>query len=352
MQSLKSQGFKLRQNTSKLSWLLLIVGLLLIAACAAPPAAAPSAASSPAASGSTETAPAAESSSEKIELRIGYQRGGEWTLLKARGTLEEKFGPDVNITWTLFTSGPPLLEAINAGAIDIGPTGETPPIFAQAAGTPLLYLAYRQGTGAGSGFLVPADSSVQTLQDLVGKKVAFTKASSAHLLLIKALEKEGLTYSDIEPVFLQPPEARAALQGGSVDAWVVWNPFLEAAVQELGARVVVDGANVAPTKGYILGRTEFVQQHEDVVRGVIDEVINAQQWAKDNTEEYAELLEKETEIEASVWLASFNRELPEYHFIDEEAVTHQQGVADIFYNLELIPEPLVIAESVWYGGEE
>lgn len=328
-----------------LQWLLLLLVSLLLAACAAPPAAAPSA------NANSDTEVAAASTGEKIELRIGYQRGGEWTLVKATGALEKRLGPDVTVTWTLFTSGPPLLEAMNAGAIDIGSTGETPPIFAQAAGTPLLYLAYRQGSGAGSGFLVPADSPVQSLQDLRGKKIAFAKASSSHLLLIKALEKEGLTYEDIEPIFLQPAEARAALEGGSVDAWVVWNPFFEAAVQELGARIVVDGANVAPTKGYVLGRDEFVLQHEEIARVVIEELINAQRWAKDNTEEYASILEKETEIPASVWLAAFNREAPEYRFIDEEAVAHQQGVADIFYNLELIPEPLVIADTVWYGDD-
>ena len=330
-------------------WLLLILTLLIIAGCAAPAASTP-AASENAAPAASEAA--AESTGEKIELRIGYQRGGEWTLVKANGTREKKFGPNVNVTWTLFTSGPPLLEALNAGAIDIGATGETPPIFAQAAGTPLLYLAYRQSSGAGSGFLVPADSPVQSLQDLVGKKIAFAKASSAHLLLIKALEKEGLTYEQIEPVFLQPPEARAALQGGSVDAWVVWNPFLEAAVQELGARVVVDGADVASTKGYILGRDGFVQDHEEVVRGVIEEIIAAQQWSKGNTEEYAAILEKETEIAADVWIAAFNRETPEYSYLDEAAVADQQAVADIFYKLELIPEPLVILDAVWYGNED
>jgi sulfonate transport system substrate-binding protein len=342
-------------------WLLLLLTLLVITACASPAASAPSASSGAAATSSeattvaeeaTDSEGAAETSGEKIELRIGYQRGGAWTLVKANGTLEERLGPDVTVTWTLFTSGPPLLEAMNAGAIDIGSTGETPPIFAQAAGTPLLYIAYQEGSGAGSGVLVTGDSSVQSLQDLRGKKIAFAKASSSHLLLIKALEKEGLTYSDIEPVFLQPPEARAALEGGSVDAWVVWNPFLEAAIQELGAKIVVDGANVAPTKGYVLGRDEFVLQHPEIARVVVEEVAAAQRWAKDNLEEYAAILEKETGIAAAVWIGAFNREAPEYGFIDDAVITHQQGVADIFYSLELIPEPLNIVDSVWYGDED
>jgi sulfonate transport system substrate-binding protein len=343
---MKTQLTRLRQ-VSKLrhSWMLMVCALLLLAGCAAP-AMATSAGNSGAAA-----APAANKGA-KVEVRIGYQRGGEWTLLKANGALEKKFGPDVTVTWTLFTSGPPLLEAMNAGAIDIGSTGETPPIFAQAAGTPLRYVAYRQSSGSGSGFLVSADSPAQNLHDLVGKKVAFTKASAAHLLLIKALEKEGLSYNDIDPIFLQPAEARAALEGGSIDAWVVWNPFYEAAQQELGVRVVVDGSDVAPTIGYVLGRDEFVAQHEEIVRGVVEELVAAQAWAKANTNEYAAILEKETEIQASVWLAAFNKDAPEYSFMDDEAIAHQQEVADIFYHLELIPEPLVITDSVWFGDQD
>src|SRR5262245_59584670 len=107
--------------------LLLMLLLTLIAACT-PAAAAPV--------GQPATTNAAAT---KSEIRIGYQRGGAWTVLKAQGTLEKRFGPDVTVTWTLFPAGPPLLEAMNAGAIDIGSTGETPPIFAQAAGTPLVY---------------------------------------------------------------------------------------------------------------------------------------------------------------------------------------------------------------------
>jgi sulfonate transport system substrate-binding protein len=294
---------------------------------------------------------AAAAPAEKIEVRIGYQRGGAWTVLKAQGTLEERFGPDVTVTWTLFAAGPQLLEAMNAGGIDIGPTGETPPIFAQAAGTPLVYVATQTGNGSGSGILVPAESPIQAAQDLKGKKVVFQKASSSHLLLIKALEQQGLRYEEIEPVFLAPPEARAAFQNGSVDAWVVWNPFRESAIQELNAREVINGGTVAPTRGYILARDTFVAEHPTVITQIVEELQAVQLWSKENVEKYAAILEKETEIPASVWVASFDRETPEYSLMDAEAVAYQQGVADIFFSLELIPEPLTIEKAVWFGAE-
>jgi sulfonate transport system substrate-binding protein len=288
-----------------------------------------------------------------VEIHVGYQRGGaEWNVLKAQGALEKRFGPNVKVTWTLFTAGPPLLEALNAGAIDIGATGETPPIFAQAAGTPLVYVAYQQGNGAGSGILVAENSPVKTLKDLAGKKIAFTKASSANLLLIKALQKEGLTYADIQPELLQPPDARAALEGGSVDAWVIWDPYYTAAQQEINARIVVDGSDVSPTRGYIEARSDFLQQHPDLVRGTVEELIAAQAWARANQDEYGALLEKETQIPASVWKASLNASDSDYHYLDDTTVKAQQEVADIFYNLKLIPEKLDIAKVVWRGDAD
>lgn len=291
-------------------------------------------------------------SSNPVEIRIGYQRGGEyWNLLKAQGTLEKRFGPNVKVTWALFPAGPPLLEALNAGAIDIGSVGETPPIFAQAAGAPLLYVAQQAGSGAGSAIIVPENSPLQSVTELKGKKVAFTKASSAHLLTIRALEKNGLQYSDIEPALLAPPDARAAFQGGSVDAWTIWNPFLEAAIQELNARILIDGADVSPTKGYVIAAHSFVEQQQDKVLAIIEELRAAQAWSVEHTEEFAALLEKETEIPAAVWIGAFDRELPELLFIDEETVAYQQKVADVFLELELIPEKLDIASVTWYGDK-
>jgi len=301
--------------------------------------------------GSTSTAGVA-GSGQAIELRVGYQRGGVWTLLKAKQTLEQRFGDRVKVSWILFPAGPQLLEAMNAGSIDIGSTGETPPIFAQAAGTPLRYVASISGSGAGQAIIVPKDSPIQQVSDLKGKKVAFNKASSAHLMLVKALEKFGQSYGDIEPVFLAPPEARAAFQGGSVDAWVVWNPFLEAAKQELGARELINGLDVARTKGYILAANTFVEQHPDILHSTIEETQKANQWAYENRDAYAETLQKETGIKAEIWKASFTSEFVNYTFIDKEAIDYQQGVATIFYDLKLIPKSLDIRAATWIPEQE
>lgn len=291
----------------------------------------------------------ARAAAEPKELRIGYQRNGVWPLIKAIGILEKKF-PNVKVSWAVFPAGPQLLEALNAGAIDIGSTGDTPPIFAQAAGTPLVYVAQIAGSGAGSAVLVPENSPLKSVADLKGKKVAFQKASSAHLLTVRSLEKFGLAYKDITPVFLAPSEARAAFQSGSIDAWVIWDPFRAAAIKELNARALVEGQDVSRLRSYIEGSKQFVTDYPDTVRSIIEEVKTWQAWIYDNKDEYSEILAKETGLSVDVIKFSLTTERQEYLWIDDAAIASQQKVADIFFSLGLIPEKLNIKDVVWIGG--
>lgn len=287
---------------------------------------------------------------EPKELRIGYQRGGVWVLLKAKGILEKKF-PNVKVSWALFPAGPQLLEALNAGAIDIGATGDTPPIFAQAAGTPLVYVAQIAGSGAGSAVLVPENSPLKTVNDLKGKKVAFQKASSSHLLIVRSLEKFGLSYKDVTPIFLAPSEARAAFQSGTIDAWVIWDPFRAAAIKELNARALVEGQDVSKLRSFIEGSRSFVNDYPDTVRSIVDEVRTWQAWIYQNQDEYAEIQAKETGLSVDVIKFSLNSERQEYLWLDDAGIEYQQKVADIFFNLGLIPEKLDIKQVIWIGGK-
>src|SRR6195952_340518 len=190
---------------------------------------------------------------EKV-IRIGFQKYGKLVLLKSKGTLEDKLkSVGYRVVWTEFPSGPPLLEALNVGAIDCGNTGEAPPIFAQAAGAPIQYVAYEPPAPKGEAILVPKDSKLNSVADLKGKKVALNKGSNVHYLLVKALEKAGIKYSEIETVFLAPADARAAFERGSVDAWVIWDPFQAAAEAATGARTLADGTGLAPNHQFYLG---------------------------------------------------------------------------------------------------
>src|SRR6185437_7746891 len=161
-----------------------------------------------------------EASAEDKVIRIGYQKYGNVILLKNKGTLEGKLAPlGYKVEWSEFPSGPPLLEALNAGAIDFGHAGEAPPIFAQAASAQFVYVAHEPPAPKGEAILVPKNSPLKSVADLKGKKVELNKGSNVHYLLVKALEKAGVSYSDIHPQFLAPADARAAFESGQVDAW-------------------------------------------------------------------------------------------------------------------------------------
>ena len=163
-------------------------------------------------------------------LRIGYQKYGTLVLLRADGSLDKRLAEKgVDVRWTEFPAGPQLLEGLNVGSVDFGTTGETPPVFAQAAGADLLYVAHEPPAPLSEAILVPKDSPLKTAADLKGKRVAFNKGSNVHYLLVRALEDAGLSINDVTPVYLAPADARAAFERGSVDAWVIWDPFQAAA---------------------------------------------------------------------------------------------------------------------------
>ena len=225
------------------------------------------------------------------ELRIGIQKYGSLVVLKERGLLEQRLGPHGwTVTWTEFPGGPQLLEALNVGAIDFGTTGEAPPIFAQAAGAPLLYVGYEPPAPQGEAILVPKDLPIADVAGLKGKKVAFNKGSNVQYLLVKALEAAGLTYAEIEPVYLPPADARAAFERGAVDAWVIWDPFLAAAQSATGARTLADGTGLVKNHQFYLATQSFAATEPEIVQAIVADIAEIDRWAAGNTTEVAALL--------------------------------------------------------------
>ena len=235
--------------------------------------------------------PAGAQAADQV-IRIGFQKYGNLILLKGKGDLEKKLAPlGYKVVWTEFPSGPPLLEALNVGAIDFGHAGEAPPIFAQAAGAPFIYVAHEPPAPKGEAILVPKNSPIKTVADLKGKKVALNKGSNVHYLLVKALEKAGVKYSEIEPVFLAPADARAAFERGSVDAWVIWDPFQAAAEVATDARTLANGER-SRRQPSVLSRDHARSRTpmRKVIDAVIDAVAEIDRWANDNAHAVAEEL--------------------------------------------------------------
>ncbi len=206
------------------------------------------------------------------EIRIGYQKSGVLVIARQQAILEKHFAAkQIAIKWIEFTSGPPLLEAMSTGSVDFGSVGDTPPIFAQAANANIVYVAGSQITN-GQGILVPANSPIRTIADLKGKRIGFAKGTSAHNVLIATLEKAGLTYEDITPVYLSPPDAGPAFANGSIEAWAIWDPYFAIGEKRQNGRILVNAYEVAKTNSFYLANRDFananVQHTRDVIAGL------------------------------------------------------------------------------------
>ena len=278
-------------------------------------------------------------------VRIGYQKYGKLVLLKGKGSLEEKLRPfGYKVSWTEFPSGPPLLEALNVGAIDFGVAGETPPIFAQAAGAPLVYLAYDPSAPQGEAILVPKDSALKSVAELKGKKVALNKGSNVHYLLVRALEKAGLKYTDIQPVFLAPSDALAAFTRGSVDAWVIWDPYEAAAEASTSARILADGTGIVSNYQFYFTSKNFLAHDAKAVDVVLEALNEADDWTKNNIEAVAEQLSPSVGLPASVLAVSLKRESYGILPISDDVIASQQRIADTFFRLGLLPKTVTVSD--------
>jgi sulfonate transport system substrate-binding protein len=290
--------------------------------------------------------PGASSAPDRV-VTIGYQKYGNLILLKGRGGLESKLAPlGFKVDWREFQSGPPLLEALNAGAIDFGHAGETPPIFAQAAGVPFVYVAYEPPAPKGEAILVPKNSPINTLADLKGKKIALNKGSNVHFLLVQALEKAGVKYSEITAIYLAPADARAAFERGAIDAWVIWDPFQAAAEAATGARTLTDATGLAPNRQFYLAGQKFANANPAAVDAILAGIADIDRWADGKEKTVAEELSAGVGIPAPVLEVALKRQTYGVRALDDAAVADQQRIADTFYALGLVPKQVVISSAV------
>ncbi|MEH2202347.1 sulfonate ABC transporter substrate-binding protein [Nostoc sp.] len=335
---------KFKQQRIRTFSLLFAVGLgltLAVSACS------PSASNNSGTTQTTSPSPVASGTT----IRIGYQKTSTVLYaLKARGELEKAFAASgSSVTWSEFPAGPPLLEALNAGSIDFGYTGESPPIFAQAGGVPLVYVAYDPWSPRAEAILVPKDSPIKSVAELKGKKIAFVKGSNANYLLLKALEKAGVQYSDIQRVTLTPADARAVFERKNVDAWAIWDPYLAAAEAATGARTLADATGLAPNRGYYLAAKSFVDSKPDALKIVLEQVKKVSNWAKNNHSEVAKFLSPALGIDVPVLEIAEKRRDYDVLPLTEEVITKQQEVADTFYKIKLLPKEIKVKEVVWQG---
>jgi sulfonate transport system substrate-binding protein len=281
------------------------------------------------------------------EIRIGYQKNGVLVIARQQATLEKHFASQgIAVKWIEFSSGPPMLEAMNVGSVDYGAVGDSPPVFAQAAGAAIVYAAGQPITN-GQGILVPSSSPIRGIADLKGKRVGFTKGSSAHNIVVQTLEKAGLTYADITPVYLAPPDAGPAFANGSIDAWSIWDPYFAIGETRQSGRILVNASDITKTNSFYIASRDFAKSHGQVLQEIIEVTSSTAKWAESHRDEVAKALSAVTNIPLDIQTVAANRSSFAVGPVTDDIVATQQGVADRFFKLGLIPKPVVVRDAVW-----
>jgi sulfonate transport system substrate-binding protein len=281
----------------------------------------------------------------KVTLRVGDQKAGSQALLQAAGGLA---GVKYRITWSQFTSGPPLLEAANAGAIDLGAVGNTPPIFAAAAGSKIKIVAAGSQNLQAQAVLVPRNSPIRTIADLKGKKVALAKGSSAHALLLGVLKKAGVGFGDIQPEYLQPADALSAFSGGKVDAWSIWDPYTAQAQAQTGARILVWGNGFGTNYNFNVAAAKALKDRAKVaaIRDYLSRLERATLWASNHPDEWARTWSAQIGLPLAVTKVAAHRRITKPVPVDDTMIAGEQPLADAFSDAKLIPGRLKIADFV------
>jgi sulfonate transport system substrate-binding protein len=294
---------------------------------------------------------ALQARAEDRSLRIGYQKYGTLVLEKARGTLEKRLARlGVSVTWTEFLGGPALLEAMGADSIDFGITGDAPPIFAQAAGVPLVYVGVEPASPHGEGILVLDGSPIRNVADLRGKRIALNRGSNVHNLLVQVLAANGMSVNDVTTVFLKPSDARPAFENGSVDAWAIWDPYYAAAQTAIKTRSIADGVAASgkvidENREYFLATRDFNTKNPDIVKALLADLTETETYASKHHAEMVKLLAPAMGMDPAAVKLAIDRLAFGVQPMNDALYASQQSIADTFEKLNLIPVHVDISEA-------
>lgn len=274
---------------------------------------------------------------ESKTLRIGYQPYGTLVLVKGRGQLGNKLSnSNVVVEWIEFKSGIEMSGAFGDRTLDFIVVGEVPPVFMQSANIPLVYIGYEPPSPKSVAIVVAKDSTISTIADLKGKKIAFAKGTNVHFLFFKVLERAGLTEQDLQIVYLPPDQGRKAFENSTIDAWAIWDPFLAAVQQELDAKVLVDGQGLVPGYQFYLARRAYLEQNPLIIEIILDEIRRIDVGIRQNSSVVAKFLAPRIGLSPLALETAINRMNTGVRSMDDESIIAQQNLADLFHQKGLI----------------
>ncbi|GAB6854356.1 aliphatic sulfonate ABC transporter substrate-binding protein [Asaia astilbis] len=275
-------------------------------------------------------------------LLVGDQKGGVRSLLSAAGAAV----PATSINWVLFAGAPMLIQAMTAGAVEVGAIGDAPLVFAQAGGSPIRAVAGLRTDGTTTALVVQRDSAIRSIADLKGKRVATLRAQTGHYLTLAALREAGLPDDAVNFVFIPPTSAKLALQTGAVDAWATWGPYIADAKISDGAREIVNGGKLMSGLSYIVARQDTIAARPDAVAAYLRALSAGYRWMGAHEDLYAATWAGEVGLSVPVAREVVRGMRGSIVPLTPEVVTAQQHVADFMAATRMIPSHLDVQAAM------
>ncbi|KRN98894.1 aliphatic sulfonate ABC transporter substrate-binding protein [Companilactobacillus kimchiensis] len=292
---------------------------------------------------------AGAATSDLKTVTIGYQKGDPFDIAKERGEFVKKMkAKGYKIVWKEFQDGSSLMQAMKSGSIDYARTGDAPPVSALSTGTRLTYIAASSSKAKGSGILVKKSSSISSLKDLKGKKVAYTKGTSSQYMLAAALKKAGLSTSDITWVNMDQSSASVAFSKGKVDAWATWDPYTSQAELTQNAKLLTNGVGITNNRDYILSMQSYAKKNTEVSKYLVKYLEEDMEWANNNHSELITMMSKSLKVSKSVVKKMVERRTYSISAMNSTYVKEEQKIADLFYEENLIENKVTVSDSGEY----
>ena len=280
---------------------------------------------------------------DTVTLRVGDQKGGNRSLLEISGYAKDL---PYKIEWSEFPAAAPILEALNAGALDVGYTGDLSFLTVYAAGAPIKAIGGTRSDARTQAILVRQDSPIKSVGDLKGKRLAGTRGGWGQFLINATLEKAGHKIEEATFAPLGPVDAKIALVAGSIDAWAVWEPYVSYATLKDNARVIANGEGLTPTVTFIVASDSAIATKRAAVQDLVQRLNKARLWSLDHLPEYAKNTAELTRLPEDVLLSAYKAQRTSPIAIDENIVREVQEASDRATRYGILAKKLDVNKAV------
>jgi sulfonate transport system substrate-binding protein len=289
-------------------------------------------------------------SSNLKSVTIGYQAGDEFDIAKSRGKFAEKMEKKgYKVKFKEFQNGAAMMQALATGNVDYARVGDTPPVSALASGTKLTYIAAGGTKEKGSGILVRKNSGINSMADLKGKRVAYTKGTSSQYMVLKALKKAGLSTDDITWVNLDQDAASVAYSKEKVDAWANWDPTVAQVELTENSKLLINGKQSgAVNRSFIVSPSKFAQNHQALSKLLIKYGEQDMKWANTHHTQVIKLMVKDLKLSKKVVTLAINRRVFGIYKMNKSYAKEEQTLANTFYQSNIIKKQVTISKHVDY----